>query len=268
MAEVTVFHDAAELELVKAKGWRIGFNNVMTRELERVWNLRTLLSHSLVWMVLINMILAMVIELVDSNTQLATTSLITYVLLSGVLVPMGAAVITSGAIIGEKKSGTAAWVLSKPVSRTGFVIAKFLAITSSILTTAVFLQAIIAFGQLSLAQHAMIPITGFISAVFTIILAVVFYVSLSLMLGTIFNSRVAVMGIPLALILIQLFLIGALQNLAEWLPYLLPGSLMEIGSSLVIAAETPYWPLTVIMTLSLSVLFIYIALHRIHREEL
>lgn len=267
MAEVTVFHNTAEMEPVKARGWRVGFSNVFRRELERVWNIRTFLAHSLVWMVLINMILAMVIEL-DSASQLATTSFITYVLLSGVLVPMGAAVIASGSIIGEKKSGTAAWVLSKPVSRTGFIIAKFLALASSFLTTAVVLQAFIAYGQLSLAQHSMVPLMPFLGAFFTIVIAVVFYLSLTLMLGTMFNSRVPVMGIPLALILIQVFLIGALGNIADWLPFLLPGSLLEIGSSFVIAEGAEYWPLTFFITLGLSALFVFLALKRIYKEEL
>ncbi|TFG68072.1 MAG: hypothetical protein E4H27_08320 [Anaerolineales bacterium] len=267
MAEVTVFHNSAELEPVQSKGWRVGFANVLKRELERVWNVRTFLIHTLVWMVLINMILAMVVEL-ESGGGLVTTSFITYVLLSGVLAPMGAAVVTSGAIVGEKKSGTAAWVLSKPVSRNGFVIAKFVALASSLLATAVIIQGVIAYAQLSLAQGMMIPFGAFIGVVFTIMLAVVFYMALSLMLGTIFDSRVPVMGIPLALILIQIFLIGALENIADWLPYLLPGSLLTIGSSLVTTEGADYWPITVFITLGLSFLFIYLALYRMNREEL
>ncbi|MDV2989460.1 MAG: ABC transporter permease subunit [Dehalogenimonas sp.] len=267
MAEVTVFHNAAELEPVTAKGWRMGFANVFKREMERVWNIKTFLIHSLVWMVLINMILALVIEL-ESNSGLVTTSFITYVLLSGVLVPMGAAVITAGALIGEKITGTAAWILSKPVSRSGFVIAKFIALSSSILVTAVVLQGVIAYAQLSLAQQMFIPVSAFLGAFFTIVLAVIFYISLSLMLGTMFNSRVPVMGIPLALILIQIFLLSALENIAEWLPYVLPGSLLSIGTGFVTSEGGEYWPLTVFITLALSAFFIYMALHRINREEL
>ncbi|MGI2335202.1 MAG: ABC transporter permease [Dehalogenimonas sp.] len=267
MAEVTVFHNAAELEPVTAKGWRMGFANVLQREMERVWNIKTLLVHSLVWMVLINMILALVIEL-ESDSGMVTTSFITYVLLSGVLVPMGAAVITAGALIGEKITGTAAWILSKPVSRSGFVIAKFIALSSSILVTAVVLQGVIAYAQLSLAQQMFIPVGAFLGAFFTIVLAVIFYISLSLMLGTMFNSRVPVMGIPLALILIQIFLLSALENIAEWLPYILPGSLLSIGSGFVTSESIEYWPLTVFITLGLSAFFIFMALHRIDREEL
>lgn len=267
MAEVTVFHNSADLEPVKAKGWRVGFSNILSRELERVWNVRSLLIHSLIWMVLINMILALVIEL-ESTSGMVTTSFITYVLLSGVLAPMGAAVITAGSLIGEKISGTAAWILSKPVSRTGFVLAKFIAISSSVLITAVVLQAVIAYAQLSLAQQMFIPFGAFIGAFFTIVLAVVFYIAMSLMLGTMFSSRVPVMGIPLALILIQIFLIGALENIANWLPYILPGSLLSVGSSLVTGEVSEYWPLTIIITLGLSGLFIYLALHRMNREEL
>jgi ABC-2 type transport system permease protein len=268
LAEVTVFHNTAELVPVKAKGWKIGFANVFGRELERVWNPRAFSIQALAWLVILNFILALFIE-VEGSSGPMTGSITTFMVLAGVLAPMGAAIVASGAIIGEKKSGTAAWVLSKPASRTAFVIAKFLAIASGFLTAAVVIQAAVAYAQLSLANRDLIPIGPYLTATFMVVLAVVFYLSLTLMLGTMFESRVPVMGIPIALVMGQIFVTGLLSGIMDWLPYLLPGNLLQLAMDFI--AGTPnggLWVLTVLTTLGLTTLFIYLALKRIHQYEL
>ena len=268
MAEVTVFHNTAELVPVKEKGWKIGFSNVFGRELERVWNARAFSIQTLAWLVILNFILALFIE-VEGGSGPMTGSVSTFMLLSGVVVPMGAAVVSSGAIIGEKKAGTAAWVLSKPASRTAFIIAKFLAIASAFLVAAVVIQAAVAYAQLSLATKTLIPIGPYLSATLMVVLAVAFYLSLTLMLGTMFESRVPVMGIPIALVIGQIFVTGLLSGVMDWLPYLFPGSLLQLSMDFV--AGTPrggLWILTIFSTVGLTALFLYLALQRIHRDEL
>jgi len=268
VAEVTVFHDAAELRPVTAKGWKIGFNNVLSRELERVWNPRSFAIQTLAWLVILNFILALFIEIETSNGP-ATDSVTIFMLLCGVLAPMGAAIVSSGSIIGERKSGTAAWVLSKPTSRTAFIIAKFLAIASAFLVSAVIIQAVVAYAQLSLATRTFIPLGPYLVATLVIILSVVFYLALALMLGTFFESRVPVMGIPVALIMGQIFITGLLSDIADFLPYLFPGNLLQLSVDFINgAANSGLAILNIVVTLGLTALFIYLALHRIHRYEL
>jgi len=48
-----------------------------------------------------------------------------------------------GTIIGEKDQGTAAWMMSKPVSRTSFIMSKIVAHTFGFLITAVLVLAIL-----------------------------------------------------------------------------------------------------------------------------
>ena len=62
---------------------------------------------------------------------------------------MGAAILGMGAIIGEKQAGSAAWVLSKPLSRSAFVTAKLIALTVGVLSIAIVLQGVVAFGQIA-----------------------------------------------------------------------------------------------------------------------
>jgi ABC-2 type transport system permease protein len=267
LTEVTVFHNIDELYPAKAKGWKIGFNNVFNRELERVWNPRTFSIQTLTWLVILNFILALFIEVEDGGNSI-TNSMTIFMIIAGAVAPIGAAIVSSGAIIGEKQSGTAAWVLSKPVSRTGFIIAKFMAIASAFLVSAVVIQSIVAYAQLSLASKSFIPLGPFLGGVFTVTLAVIFYLSLTLFLGTVFDSRVPVMAIPIALIMGQIFLTSLLGAILEWLPYLLPGNLIQISLQFVDGSPGYLWLLTVFSTAGLSALCIYLALDRIHQYEL
>jgi ABC-2 type transport system permease protein len=70
-----------------------------------------------------------------------------------------------GAIVREKQLGTAAWVLSKPVSGSAFVLAKFVFYTLAFVSLAVLLPSAIFYGEsLFLAGH--VPeLVGFLSAV-------------------------------------------------------------------------------------------------------
>src|SRR5438045_9725128 len=62
---------------------------------------------------------------------------------------MGAAILGMGTIISETQSGTAAWVLSKPLSRTAFITAKLLALSLRLMVIAILLQGLVAFGQIA-----------------------------------------------------------------------------------------------------------------------
>ena len=67
-------------------------------------------------------------------------------------------IIMKDTLVGEKQSGTAAWVLSKPVSRPAFILSKLAANSIGVLATIVILPGVVAFilyrlrGRLSAAD--------------------------------------------------------------------------------------------------------------------
>ena len=65
-------------------------------------------------------------------------------------------VIGQDTIIGEKQSGTAAWVLSAPVSRSAFIMAKLLANTIGFFVTIIVVQGLVAYVQLSLSDGSLL----------------------------------------------------------------------------------------------------------------
>jgi ABC-2 type transport system permease protein len=237
----------------------------LRKEMKRHWSLRSILVQSAIWFFLLNLVLALMLEVETNSIALGVT---TFTFMVSMLAPFGIVLLTSGAIINEVKAGTAAWILSKPVSRPAFVISKLISIGVGFLVIVIILQGAIAFAQISMYQGTPLPVGNFIGALMFLTLNITFYFTLTIMLSTMFTKRVPVIGIPVALIIIQIFTLTLLGEVAAWLPYLFPGMLNEIAIALILDSAAPsQWLLSVFMTLALSSLFIYLAIWSFNRKE-
>lgn len=248
-------------------GWRTGLTNLLRKETRRRWNVRNMLIQGAIWLLLLNFVLAMMLES-EVNRGSIMLGVTTFIFMAGILAPIGIVMASQGAIVNEKKSGTAAWVLSKPVSRTAFILSKLITIIAGFLAIVIVLQGIIAYGQLSMFQGAALPAWPFIGSMLFLSLNVIFYLTLTVMLGTLFDKRVPVIGIPIALIIIQAFLLNLLGEVVDWLPYLFPGTLTDLARALILEASMPsQWLLPIFTTLLFSASFVYMSIWRFKREE-
>ena len=94
-------------------------------------------------------------------------------------------------------------------------------------------------------------------------LHLVFYLTLALMLGTIFGSRGPVVGIPIVLLVGQQIVFDLLP---QWVIMRMPGVLPRFASLIAIGEPIPTFD-AVIVTALLSVVFMLVALWRFNREE-
>jgi ABC-2 type transport system permease protein len=257
----------SELQLVHDHGWRVGFANLMRREVARRFSMRNWLIQGVIWLALLNLVLALVLE-AEEVGQTMTAGVTAFILATSILAPIGMVVAAHGAIINEKKAGTAAWILSKPTSRIAFILSKFFTIGLGFIVIVIFLQGLIAYAQLSVFNGSPIPAFSFLGALILLAVNVVFYLSFTLFLGTIFEARIPVLGIPIALIIGQVFLLAFLGTVAEWLPNLFPGSLSDMAVQTALGGSTSApWILPVFVTLSLTALFVYLAIVRFRNQE-
>jgi ABC-2 type transport system permease protein len=181
---------------------------------------------------------------------------------------IGATIIGQEAVIDEKRSGTAAWVLSKPVSRAAFILAKLIAHGLGLLVTGVIVPGVIAFIMLTAAGGSP-DIGNFAAALGLVFLSTLFYLALTLMLGTQSDGRGAAIGIPIAFVFAYQFFLG----LAPWLADITPwGFLAGAGSPVPPIARVALGQATlplmpIIATTVWCVLFTIVALWRFGREE-
>lgn len=243
------------LRPVAASGWRVGFGNLLSKEWDGFWGTRTWWTQLLIWFVVVQGFV--VIGLVDpgeSSAGDAATEAVAAAM--GLFAAIGAIVLVQSAIVGEKQSGTAAWVLSKPVSRTAFVVAKFVALGTGVLTTAVLAQAAAAYVVIAVVAE---PVTlgRFAAGIAVLALNLVFYLALSLWLGARSSSRSPVIAVPMT-VLFAMWLFGRQVGIA--LPFVAID--LVAGRALSVANVT-----ALVTTAGLTVAFAVLAVRRIDREE-
>ena len=188
-------------------------------------------------------------------------------LLMGILPVFGVLTVTQGAIVGEKQSGTAAWMLSGPVSRAAFVLSKLIAHGIGFLVTVVILQGLIAYGQMSLSVGRFLPPMPIVLALSLHALHLLFYLTMTLMLGTFFSSRGPVLAIPIAILIGQGILEGLAKPFAPWFPWhVLPEKLPRLASVALRGDPLPSF-VPIVSALLFSLVFILLAIWRFEREE-
>jgi ABC-2 type transport system permease protein len=160
-------------------------------------------------------------------------------------------------------------MLSKPVSRTAFLLSKLLADAWGVLGTMVVVQGVAAYFIYKAATGTWLSVTGFLAGLGLVYLFLIFFLALTLMLSTVFHSRGPVIAIPLALISFS-----GLTVSVPWLGEFLPAGLtfrlgpgqLSLAEALALGQPLPT-ATPIIGTGLLILLFIIIALRRFEREE-
>ena len=253
------------LQPVTGRGWRRGLGNLLAHELHKWWGTRRWLLQMLIWILLINAFSAL------TETSGSGVGLVEMFFLMGVVLTMaGAAISAQGIIIQERQLGTTAWVMSKPVSRSAFILAKLLGHASGFLVVAVLVPTIVFEGQLYLTSGRPLALPGLLAAAGVWALGVLFYLALTIMLGTFFRARGAVLGIPLLFIVIGGTPVAAL---VPALPMIMPWMLPGIALTLALGPLAPEAPpamaaiVPVVATALWTVIFTAVAIWRFGREE-
>ncbi len=254
-------------QLVNEQGWRRGLGNLLRAEMGGWWKTSAWWVQSLIWVGVVNMTLA---SIVWGSSENAPDGVALYALFSCLFPTIAIIIILQDAVIGEKESGTAAWVLSKPVSHTAFIVAKLIAHSVGVLVTMTLLPSIVAYIQISLAGGEWLSPLNFAAGMGVIWLYQLFFLTLTLMLGVLYDQRAAVIGIPLALAFGSQLLIGIVPALAYVLPWRLAVGIENEALSVVesvILGVPPFSWLPVVAVMGFVGVFTAVSIHQFRREE-
>ncbi len=146
-----------------------------------------------------------------------------------------ALLMTMGVVVQEKERGTAAFFLTRPVSRETFLLAKFAALAvvfiASLVLAAIgcWYYTLVLFTPL--AWGPFLALNGLMLVVFLV------YMALALLASTL--ARTNGMAVGLAFVaLVLLGGIGALPSIGEYFP----GRLFSWGATLLLGGEATAWP--------------------------
>ena len=258
------------LQPVVEPGWRRGFRNLFRNENDLRWGRRRWLAPALIWIAILNgfVLLVALANAQDgsmSPAAIASDCAQVFVSIGALATAIGVVVGAQGSIVREKQLGTAAWVLSKPVSRRAFILAKLLSHGMSFLSLSLILPTLVYYAQSLILWRQLPAALPFWSAWLLVALHLVFYVALTLMVGTLFNARGPVSGIGLGFLFAGLILPNVLP---EWTMLIFPWPFSELARALVAGKSIPsVWPIPDMATMIWTILFVLLALWRFEREE-
>lgn len=263
----------ASFEKVTGSGWRLGFSTLYRREIGEWLQARLWLVQAILWLVVLNGFLAMVLFVLPNIVTAeggapienpVVEGTIGFFGLGGLALSIGIIILAQNEIIGEKQSGTAEWVLSKPVARSAFFLSKLLANASGMLAVMIALPGAIAYAQLAIVDGTAILLPDFLAGAGMLALHVFFYLSLALMMGVLAENREMVLGVSLGTLLIGM----VARNFAGQLALLTPWLLSDLAGTVAMGAPLTLeiW-LPVVMTTVLSLVFIAVALWRFEKYE-
>jgi len=262
----------------RGSGWLAGFGNMLSKELGEWFRTRRWLVQLSIWLFLINgfigfilFVLPMLNSTKPVRDQMSgaippeTQAFVMYFTIAVMGGTIGVIILAQDEIIQEKQSGTAAWILSKPASRSTFILTKLLSNAIGALVFIVGLPGLVTLGESYLATHQAAPLGPFLAGVGVVMLALVFYLSLVILLGVMCESRGRMLGIAFGLMFGGMLL----NNLIPQLNYVLPVNMDKIAQALFLGVPLPAMFVSqVIAAAVLSIVFILAALWRFHSVEL
>src|SRR5215213_2626433 len=139
------------LQGVRESGWRRGFANLLRNENRMWWGTRKWLVHLLLWVFVLNGLILLVGmtdgQELNNPVPLYDTLIQVFFGVGALATTIGIVTTAQGAIVREKQLGTAAWILSKPVSRGAFVLAKFVGYAVGFVSLALVVPSAIFYGE-------------------------------------------------------------------------------------------------------------------------
>jgi ABC-2 type transport system permease protein len=251
-----------------------GFVNLLRKELGDWFATRRWLVQTLIWLVIINGFIALALYVLpgiegaevqgEANMPLnlmAWTFFFSFTIIGG---SIGMIILVQDEVIQEKQIGTAAWILSKPVARPAFLLSKWV---SNVVGGVIFiaaLPAVVAVGEIALAGLPGAPILPLLAGIGTAALTLIFYTSLVILLGVLFEQRGPVLGIAFGL------MFGGMiaAQMVPQIGYILPVSMDGIALALSQGQALPAMAVSqLIMTAVWSFLFMAAALLRFRQAE-
>jgi ABC-2 type transport system permease protein len=252
---------------VKDRGWLNGFANLLRKENHRFWGTRTWLIQTIIWTALAAFTMFDSASSVKAGGVQVIPPFDRFFVLLAIGTTLGTVILGQDALIDERKFGTAAWVLTKPVSRAAFMLSKLGAYALGIFVAMVLVPGLTSFFIFKFVAGFSLYIPSFCAAMGLLYLMLLYFLMLTFMLGSLFHSRGPVIGIPLMLV----FSVNAASTAA--MRVVLPWSFVmaSAGKPGIAIALTQGQPLTetmpIISVAVQAILFTIIAMVRFYREE-
>ena len=173
---------------------------------------------------------------------------------------LAAVLVAMGVVAREVETGTAVMVLSKPVGRAAYIMAKFTA-GSLNFGVALLIGGVACWGY-SEVLFADAPMIGFFGQTLLLGFFLLMCLAITVLFSSLFRNQLAAGGLAMVVVISQ----AALTSL-PWVGKYLPGQIITWGNDLLAGIPGSDWG-ALIVTIGLSAVSLYLAWMVLNRKEL
>lgn len=274
---------AANSELMRVQAWRPlrGFGALLHKENRAWWSTRRWWTNALLWTGMLGGLVALVLWVLPTMAELAGDPSVAaaggplafglemgrslFFELGTLALAIGVIVLWQDAIVDEKQSGVAEWLLAKPAARRSYILAKLVAALLVVLLLMIALPALAAYGLLSLRSGSPYPPAPFLAGLGIMTVHTLFYLTLTVMLGTLFGSRPPILGISLGVLLGGSLLASFLKPSVYITPWIMSKTAALAASGQTMPPELMWPPL--LFSALWCLIFVLIALAKFEKTE-
>ena len=258
-----------------------GFSNILFKENRTWWATRRWWMNALLWPAMLGGVLGAILFIFPTILEVSNDPSIAeqggsvafalemgrslFFELGTLATAIGAIILSQDLILEEKSSGVTEWLLSKPVARRSYFLAKLVANLISMLVLIIAMPNLVGYLLFSLRLGEFYPLVPFVSAAGVQTLHTIFYLVITLMLGVFFNGRAPLLGIAFASLMGGSMIGGFFEELM----YVTPWSLAKVASGLASQMPLPFdvvvYPL--VSTVVWCLIFIFVGIWKLERAE-
>ena len=241
-----------------------GLSNLLQAEFSR-WRTWDWYIMALIW---VGVIGVSTVGMFLSPDTAATEIILVMGFMIGMFPVIAVVIVMQDEIVSHRETGTIAWLLSKPVTRPSFILSKLISNIVGVVISMVIIPGIVVYLEFVFLKGMIISPIQFILGFSLVAINLIFYLCLTLMLGTVFEQRGGIIAIPLTLCLGYTII----MNLAAQIPihpmsmFFPAGSDVSLFGSLILGTPLDSI-LPIISTILFIIVFVAISLWKFNQEE-
>lgn len=248
--------------------WNQGFNNLLLTEMSRWFKRKVFLTRLLIWCCFSN---GMAILIWLQAPNVGSEAILVYGIFAGLTSSIGITIIMQEAIVGEIKSGTAAWILSKPITRESYILAKWLGNSIGATISMIIAPTYVFYVLFFLFTGELLNLNMLSMVIAILSLNMLFFLSFSLLMGSFLRNSSLVIGVPTGFYVAQQILVNFSSILVEIVPWGLTNPLSDGTPSIVasfLIGTQPFSILPIIVTSLSIILFLMLTIKIMQTQEI
>ncbi|MFX1283406.1 MAG: ABC transporter permease [Promethearchaeota archaeon] len=256
------------LERISFTKWNQGFNNLFRAELSRWFNKKVFLTRLLLWCGFSNG-MAILIWLQAPNA--GSEPILVFGIFAGLASSIGVTIIMQESIVGEIKYGAAAWILSKPITRKSYILAKWTGNSIGAAISMIIAPTCLFYGSFFLFTGEILKLEMFFVVCIVLSLNMLFFLSFTLLMGSFQRNSTLVIGVPIAFYLTQQIIFNFTTSLVHIVPWALTNPLSDGTPSIVVSfilGTKPFSILPIIVTSVYILILLLLTIKIMQKQEI